>query len=29
VAFARCFRVETEGASPPVVHRVIGSRRAG
>jgi pyrimidine-nucleoside phosphorylase len=33
-AFVSCFRVEPEGASPgrvspPVVHRVIGSRRAG
>jgi pyrimidine-nucleoside phosphorylase len=27
-AFTRCFRIEPEGASPPVVHRVIGSRRA-
>jgi thymidine phosphorylase len=27
-AFTSCFRVEPEGTSPPVVHRVIGSRRA-
>jgi pyrimidine-nucleoside phosphorylase len=26
-AFVRCFRVAPEGVSPPLVHRVIGSRR--
>jgi pyrimidine-nucleoside phosphorylase len=27
-AFAGCFEVEPEGASPPVVYRVVGARRA-